>query len=74
MLAQHRADMELFGARFDRWYRESELHAGGKLTAVLEKLRRRGMVYETDGATWLGTAAAEGSEDDKDRVLVKSDG
>jgi len=32
------------------------------------------MVYDKDGAVWLGTAAAEGSEDDKDRVLVKSTG
>jgi arginyl-tRNA synthetase len=32
------------------------------------------MVYEKEGAVWLGTASAEGSEDDKDRVLVKSTG
>jgi arginyl-tRNA synthetase len=32
------------------------------------------MVFEKDNAVWLGTLNAEGSTDDKDRVLVKSTG
>jgi len=74
LLATHRADMETFGVTFDRWFRESELHAKKELEAALAKLKGRGMVYEKEGAVWLGTSAAADSDDDKDRVLVKADG
>ena len=74
LLAQHKKDMDGFGVHFDRWYRESELFASRAVEKALLFLRERGMVYDKDNAVWLGTAAAEGSEDDKDRVLVKSDG
>jgi len=73
-LKSHRQDMEAFGVRFDRWVLESELHQRGALAAALRKLKDKGMVYEKDGATWLGTSGAERSEDDKDRVLVRADG
>lgn len=74
LLASHKDDMRVFDARFDRWYLESELFASGAVPKTLEFLRSRGMVFEKDGATWLGTAGADGSTDDKDRVLVKSTG
>jgi arginyl-tRNA synthetase len=74
LLKLHRDDMESFGVTFDRWFRESELHAQGALESTLKKLRDRGMVYEKENAVWLGTAGAEASEDDKDRVLIKADG
>jgi arginyl-tRNA synthetase len=74
LLATHREDMEAFGVSFDRWFCESELHAKDELKAALEKLKARGMVYEKEGAVWLGTASAEASEDDKDRVLIKAGG
>ncbi|MFA6031189.1 MAG: arginine--tRNA ligase [Elusimicrobiota bacterium] len=73
MLAAHRADVELFGVRFDRWYLETELHAAKALDRTLEKLRARGVVYEKEGAVWFGTSSTE-AEDDKDRVLVRADG
>jgi arginyl-tRNA synthetase len=74
LLQGHREDMDIFGVSFDRWFRESELHAKDGLQAALQKLKNRGMVYEKEGAVWLGTAAAADSEDDKDRVLVKAGG
>ena len=74
LLATHREDMAAFGVSFDRWFHESELHSKDALKAALDKLKARGMVYEKEGAVWLGTAAAEESEDDKDRVLIKADG
>jgi arginyl-tRNA synthetase len=73
MLNLHKADMEAFGVKFDRWFRESELHAKGAPAAALAELRRRGMAYDKEGAVWFG-AATELESDDKDRVLVKSDG
>ncbi|MDD5301660.1 MAG: arginine--tRNA ligase [Elusimicrobia bacterium] len=74
LLASHKDDMRVFDAHFDRWYLESELFSSGAVTKTLEFLKGRGMVFEKDGAVWLGTQAAEGSTDDKDRVLIKNTG
>lgn len=74
LLASHKDDMVIFDASFDRWYLESELFASGAVEKTLEFLKGRGMVFEKDGAVWLGTMNAEGSTDDKDRVLVKNTG
>ena len=73
MLMLHKADMKVFGVGFDRWFLESELHEAAGPEKALEELKKRGMTYEKDGAVWLGTASMMDS-DDKDRVLVKSDG
>src|SRR5437764_12900652 len=43
----------------------------GAIEATLQDLRARDVVYEADGAVWLRTTTFG---DDKDRVLVKSDG
>jgi len=56
---------------FDTWSSESELMASGAMEATLADLRSSGHVYEADGAVWLRTTDFG---DDKDRVLVKSDG
>jgi arginyl-tRNA synthetase len=74
LMAQHKKDMDDFGVKFDRWYKESELFQSGAVEKTLAFLRGRGMVYDKDNAVWLGTSGAEDSDDDKDRVLVKSDG
>ena len=73
MLKLHKADMKAFGVNFDRWFRESELHAANASEKALAALKERGMTYEKEGAVWLGTSSVMES-DDKDRVLVKSDG
>jgi arginyl-tRNA synthetase len=65
------ATLERFGVRFDTWYSERSLYESGKMTAAVEELRRRGHVYESEGAVWLRTTSFG---DDKDRVLVRSDG
>lgn len=57
--------------RFDRWSSERELHESGAIDAAIDELRGRGLVYESEGATWLRTM---GFGDDKDRVLIKADG
>lgn len=65
------ADLREFGVHFDSYFSESELYAAGLLTETRQELRTRGLTYEQEGAVWLRTAAFG---DDKDRVLVKSDG
>lgn len=71
ILAGHKHDLERFGVRFDRWFRESELHRSGALDRARETLRQAGFLVERDGALWLTTTAYG---DDADRVVVRADG
>ena len=70
-LEQIKASLERFRVRFDVWFSERSLHDSGAVEAVLAELERRGESFRTDGALWLRTTA---HGDDKDRVLVRSDG
>jgi arginyl-tRNA synthetase len=60
-----------FGVRFDHYYSETALYTENRLQETLDELQRLGLTYEEGGAVWLRTSAYG---DDKDRVLVKSDG
>src|SRR3954454_7763337 len=60
-----------FGVVFDVYFSERTLHETGALEKAIARLRGQGHVYERDGAVWLRTTDFA---DDKDRVLVKSDG
>ena len=66
-----REDLAAFRVSYDRWFPEQELHASGEVTAALAKLRDRGQVYESEGATYFRSAELG---DEKDRVLVRGDG
>jgi arginyl-tRNA synthetase len=63
--------LERFGVRFDVYLKESELADRGEIAAAIQRLREGGHVYELDGATWF---RATDFADDKDRVLVRSNG
>ena len=63
--------LDNFGTHFDIWFSERTLHEQGAVEHGVEKLRSQGHVFEEEGATWLRTTDFG---DDKDRVLVKSDG
>lgn len=64
-------DLEDFGVRFDVFYSESTLFERGLVQETIEGLKSRGVIYEEEGALWFRTTAFG---DDKDRVLIKSDG
>jgi arginyl-tRNA synthetase len=64
-------DLREFGVRFDTYFPESRLYEDGRIEETLEELDRHGLTYRAEGALWLRTSAFG---DDKDRVLVKSDG
>lgn len=63
--------LEAFGVHFDTWFSERTLHDSGAITKAVERLREQGYVFEREGAVWLRTTEFG---DDKDRVLVRSDG
>ncbi len=71
MLAEQSDDLRDFGVEMDVWREESELYDEGRVEALVERLEREGLTYEEDGAVWLATSR---HGDEKDRVLVKSDG
>ena len=71
MFAEIRKSLADFGVHFDVYFNEKELHEKGELKAALVRLTEEGHIYEDDGATWLRTTTYG---DDRDRVLVRSNG
>jgi arginyl-tRNA synthetase len=71
MLAAAEETLRRYGVVFDTWSSERALHESGAVERALDEAREAGHVYESEGATWLRTTTFG---DDKDRVLVRSDG
>ncbi|RBY81978.1 arginine--tRNA ligase [Geodermatophilus sp. TF02-6] len=71
MWAEIKGSLAQFGVVFDVYFSERTLHETGALEKAVARLREEGHVYEADDAVWLRTTDFG---DDKDRVLVKSDG
>lgn len=66
-----RSDLATYRIAYDVWFPESQLYDTGAVTAVVDKLRERGLAYEKDGAIWY-QATAFGAE--KDEVLIRQNG
>jgi len=71
MLDWMRETLERFGVRFDTFFSERSLYAKGEVEEVLAELEKRGHTYRSEDALWLRTTAFG---DDKDRVLIRSNG
>jgi arginyl-tRNA synthetase len=74
MVQRMRASLGTFGVDdFDHWQYESELHEGSpsRVEHALALLEQQGHTYRSEGALWLRTTEFG---DDKDRVLVRSNG
>ncbi len=71
MLTSIRTALDSFGVHFDVWFSERSLTSSGAVDHALDRLKDEGHTYEANGALWLRTTDFG---DDKDRVLVKSDG
>ncbi len=71
MLESIREDCALLGAQFDEWVAQSWLEDEGRVQDAIDTLRERGRVAEREGATWL---VSSDLEEDKDNVLVRSNG
>ena len=70
-VADHRLTLSRMNVEFDNWFSEKSMVASGVIDVTLADLRERGVVYDEGGAVWLRSTDYG---DDKDRVLVKSDG
>ena len=60
-----------FRVDFDVYFHEQTLHSSGAVERAIDRLTEMGNTYRADGALWLKTSQFG---DDKDRVLVRSDG
>jgi arginyl-tRNA synthetase len=71
MFAEIKKSLHDFGVDFDVYFHEDDLHTSGAVERAVERLTELGNTFERDGAIWLST---EKFGDDKDRVIIKSDG
>lgn len=60
-----------FRVSFDVWFSETSLYENNCVVPTVEKLKAAGYTYEADGALWFKSTEFG---DDKNRVLIKSDG
>jgi len=71
MFAEIKQSLHAFGTDFDVWFHEQSLHDSGAVETAVQQLKDTGALYEKDGAWWLRSTDFG---DDKDRVVIKSDG
>ncbi|OIJ36478.1 arginine--tRNA ligase [Rothia kristinae] len=71
MFAQIKSSLHEFGVDFDVFFHENSLFDSGAVERTLEQLKTSDKLYFADGAWWLRSTDYG---DDKDRVVIKSDG
>jgi arginyl-tRNA synthetase len=71
LLEMQRNSLEKFGVVFEGWVSEKALRAEGVVEEVLSYLTEADCTYEKEDAIWFNSTKYG---DDKDRVLMKSDG
>jgi arginyl-tRNA synthetase len=70
MVSSIKEDLAYFAIHFQSWFHESSLH-NGYIQDTLERLRAKNLVEEKEGAHWFLTTHFG---DEKDRVLIRSNG
>jgi len=71
MFAQIKQSLHDFGVDFDVYFHENSLFESGAVDKAIATLKENGNLYEADNAWWLRSSDFG---DDKDRVVIKSDG
>ena len=72
MIELIRRDLNRFGVRdFDTWISEKDIHENGEVERAIDDLQQKGFLYESGHAVWFRSTDFR---DDKDRVVIKSDG
>jgi arginyl-tRNA synthetase len=64
-------ELDDFKVKFDCWYSQKALAKSGKVEQAFAQLKNKGYLYEQEGALWFKSSEFG---DDKDRVIIKSDG
>ena len=71
MLQRIKQDLEPLNVVFDTWFSERSLYQGGQYNKAMELLQSGGYIVNKENATWFESSALG---EDKDNVLVRSDG
>lgn len=71
ILDWQKRSLEAYDVHFDRWFSERKLRETGAVESMIREMAEAGYTYEKDGAVWFRSSDYG---DDKDRVIVKSDG
>lgn len=71
LLQEIKTDLATSRVHFDSFYHETSLYQSGAIDDVLTRLKKSGYTYQEDDALYLKTTAFG---DEKDRVLIKSNG
>ena len=71
MFTEIKQSLHAFGVDFDVYFHENSVHESGAVQRAVDRLRSLGRIYQADGAVWLRSTDLG---DDKDRVIIKSDG
>jgi len=71
MLQKIKQDLELLNVVFDNWFSETSLYKGGQYSKTMELLQSGSYIVKKENATWFESSSLG---EDKDNVLVRSDG
>ena len=71
MVEMIREDLKILGIVHDEWFFESRLLEQGDVEHAVSQLQEQGFLYQSEGATWFRSSEFG---DEKDRVLVRSNG
>ena len=71
VLQRIKEDLELLNVNFDTWFSERSLYQGGQYNRAMELLQSGGYIAKKENATWFESTSLG---EDKDNVLVRSDG
>jgi len=71
MLSFIRETLSSIGVEFDNWFLESSLYENNNFEKTIQFLKDNNLIYEKDNALWFKSTKYG---DDKDRVIVRSDG
>lgn len=71
MLKRIKEDLELLNVKFDVWFSERSLYEGGQYDRVMALLKSGNYVVTKENAIWFESSLLG---EDKDNVLVRSDG
>lgn len=71
MFQQIRESLHSFGVDFDVYFHENSLYESGAVEKSIKRLTELGHTFEAEGAIWLRSTEFG---DDRDRVIIKSDG
>jgi len=71
LLETQQKDLQAFNVNFDNFFKEASLHKANKVMQTFDDLKQRDVLYQKENAWFFKSTDYD---DDKDRVVLRSDG